>query len=283
MGRHLRRWTAVVILAASALQAQAPARPVSVAAGQPITPPPLDEIIGRALARAKAQDEAAAELRFESIVETTVMFLDDDGEITEINTSRARRYAIEGSVYEELIERDGRTLTKDERRDEHEKREAFRRKAAEATGSGEVVETNDERQIRFDRDLMARYHASMVGEAVIRDELCWVIKFEPRAGRLSKNRRIDRALNNSSGRIYITQKEAAVSRIEFKLQRPVLYLWGLIAALRDASGRLDFERAEPNVWLPKMFDIRSDLRIFFRRTRRHVIRTWVERTHAETE
>ncbi len=282
MGRYCLLCTAVVIVAAGAPEAQGPAIP-AVTVNQRDDTPPLNEIIGRALDRARAQDEAKAELRFQSIVETTVRLLDEDERVTETDTSRSRRYPIEGAVYEEVIRRNGRPLTDDERRDEAEKREKFRRKAAEAAADGETIETNDERQVRFDGDLMARYHASVVGDAVVNGDLCWVVEFEPRDGRLPEETRMDRALNNSAGRIYITQDEAAVSRIEFELQEPVSYVWGLIASLRKASGRLDFARAEPDVWLPTLFDIRVDLRILFRTTRRHIVRTWIERTRAQRQ
>ena len=281
MGRRRLRWATTAILSATALAAHAPTVAATVAESQPADRPPLPEIIARAVARAEAQDEAKAELRFESIIETVVRSLDGDGEPTETNTMRSRRHPIAGAVYEEAIERNGQPLTANERRDETRKREAFRRKAEEAAASGEVVETNDERQVRFDGDLMTRYRATLVGEAVIGNDTCWVVAFEPREGRLPEDTRMDRALNKSTGRIYITQADAAVSRIEFELQRPVSYVWGLVASLRRASGRLDFERVEPDVWLPKRFDIRIDLRIFFRTTRRHIVRTWVERMHAE--
>ena len=61
------------------------------------------------------------------------------------------------------------------------------------------------------------------------------------------------------------------------MQKPVKYLWGLLATLRRAAGRLEFERVEPNVWLPHSFGLAIDLRIFFKGLRRHVTREWVKR------
>lgn len=273
MERQRLRWVTIAILATSAVAGSA--------AAQQADAPPLPEIIFRALARAEAQDESKADLRFESIVETEVRSLDSDGETTKRTTLRSRRYPLAGAVYEELIERDGQPLTASERREEAKKREAFNRKAKEAAASGNVIETNDERQVRFDSDLMSRYRASVVGEAEIGDDTCWVVAFEPREGRLPEESRMDRTMNKSAGRLYITQENSAIARIEFELQRPVSYLWGLIASLRRASGRLDFERVEPNVWLPKQYDISIDLRILFRTTRRHIVRTWHERTRIE--
>ena len=43
-----------------------------------------------------------------------------------------------------------------------------------------------------------------------------------------------------------------MTRIDFELLRPVRYLWGVIASLTEAAGRLEFERLEEGVWLPRV-------------------------------
>ena len=48
-------------------------------------------------------------------------------------------------------------------------------------------------------------------------------------------------------------------RVEFEMGEPVRYLWGFIATLKSATGRLEFERVEPDVWLPQSFDFAIDL------------------------
>ena len=99
----------------------------------------------------------------------------------------------------------GRPLTSQEIREEQENREKFAREARDKTARGERIETNDERQIRFDRDLIDRYQASFVGEGAVRGEPCWVLSFEPRPGKLPEETRMDKALNRSTGRLYISQ------------------------------------------------------------------------------
>lgn len=96
----------------------------------------------------------------------------------------------------------------------------------------------------------------MAGETVIDGAPCWIIAFEPRDGPIPERTRLDRVMNRSKGRCYVGQQDAAVRRIEFELQRPVSYLWGLLAKLQSASGRLDLEQAAPGVWLPRSIDIR---------------------------
>ena len=273
----------ITIATLSTATASPPLQAPSTGRGSPATVgeaagfPAVSEIIGRAVERARLQDEASAELRYESIVSTTIDSLNGDGDIVETQTTRHRRYALEGSLFEELIARNGEPLSEADIRRESERQQKFRRDAREAEASGERLETNDERQIRFNEDLMDRFVASVVGEEIVAGERCWVIAFQPKEGKLPSRSRLDKALNQSAGRAYVTQTDYGVIRIDFELLRPVRYLWGMIASLRQASGRLEFQRIEDSVWLPRAFDLRTNVRILFRTTRQHIVREWLQR------
>ena len=134
--------------------------------------------------------------------------------------------------------------------------------------------------MRFDRDLIDRFQASVTGVEDIRGESAWVLSFEPRPGKLPEKTRMDKALNRSSGRLYIAKRDYGVMRIEFEMQKPLRYLWGLIATLKRAVGRLEFARVEPDIWLPHTFDLEIDLRVFFRNRHQQVVREWVDRQRA---
>jgi len=268
----------VAIVATAHPLLQTPATPeTSAQPERATTSPPVSEIMRRAVARASAQDESEAELQFESLVATTVESLNDKAEVTGTETTLHRRYAAAGAVYEELIERDGEPLDESDTRNEAKRRADFRRKVQEAAAAGRILETNDERQVRFDEDLMARYEAEVVGEEPVRGERCWVISFTPRDGKLPRNTRIDRALNQSSGELYVSQNDYGIMQINFRLLRPVRYIWGLVASLSLATGQLEFERVKPDIWLPNTYDMRIDLRVFFITQRQHIERRWVER------
>ena len=239
--------------------------------------PPLEEIIARMIERAEQQDEREAELRYESRIVTTSDRLDEAGAITETETREHRRYPLEGELYEELILRDGRPLDAGQQRDEREKRAEFIRDARErAREGGGRAETNDERQVRLGPELLGRYEASIVGVETVAGEPCWAIAFTPRAGRLPEKTRMDKALNRSSGTMYVARSDYGLARVEFRMDEPVRYVWGL-ATLNEAVGRLEFERVEPDVWLPKLYTFRMELRIFFSTRRQQVVREWVER------
>ena len=276
---HISRVLGIALVALVALSANPFGQPSPAPAPTTQSPdtPSVSEIMALAMARAESQDETSAELWFESLILTTVDTLDGDDRVTETLTSLHKRYPLEGALYEEMVERDGETLNDDDLREEQKRKEEFREEAVAAAESGDAVETDDERQLRFDDDLMGRYRAEVTGRESVRGEPCWVVDFEPREGKLPENTRMDKVLNRSTGRAYVSRQDHGIVRIEFELREPVRYMWGMIASLSRATGRLDFSRVEPNIWLPQEFDMRIDIRVFFRTTRRRVVREWVER------
>ena len=235
------------------------------------------QIIDRALEQAVGQRATAFELGFEYFTDGRVESLDGDGRVTDAETTRNRHYPLEGHFYSEVIGRDGGPLDEDEARDEREKRAEFVREARRHAERGERYQP-DEMRVDFDRELMDRYVTTLVGTDVVGGSVCWVIGFEPREGRLPDNRRLDRAMNRSTGRLWIAQHDYGVRRAEFEMQQPVRWLWGIAGTLRRATGRLDFRRIESGLWIPDRTLVEIELGVFFglKTIRRRVRNEWVE-------
>ncbi len=239
-------------------------------------------IVDRALERAAAQRESGIELDFEYISAGVFEFLDRDGDVSRRETGRRRHYALEGHLYSEAIERDGQPLDEDDARDERERKAEFIREARRHAARGERYEP-EEMSVDFDRELMERYDVRVVGTEEVRGHACWVVAFEPREGRLPDRRRMDKALNRSTGRIWIAQDDYGVARVDFTMQRPFRWLWGLVGTLRFASGRFDFQRLEPNLWMPAVSRIEFDVRVLFgiKSIRRRIRTEWLEHRPAD--
>ena len=235
------------------------------------------QIIGRALEQAVGQRAAAFELGFEYFTDGRVESLDGDGRVTDTETTRNRHYPLEGHFYSEVIGRDGQPLDADEARDEREKMSDFVREARRHAERGERYQP-DEMRVDFDRELMDRYVTTLVGTDVVDGSVCWVIGFEPREGRLPDNRRLDRAMNRSTGRLWIAQHDYGVRRAEFEMQRSVRWLWGIAGTLRRATGQLDFRRIESGLWIPDRTLVEIELGVFFglKTIRRRISNEWVE-------
>ncbi len=239
------------------------------------TDPSAKDILALALERAAVQEEEDLELTFEYFVESTAERLNDEGAVTETKTAKFHQYPLEELLYEELIERDGEALDEDALREQHKRKTDFIREAREHRARGETYEPN-EMDIGFDRELMDRYDTRLVRTESLRGHDCWVLGFTPREGKLPDRRRMDKALNRSTGYLWIAQDDYGVVRVSFEMQEPFKYFWGLVATLRHATGQMDFDRIADNLWMPTQIDLELDLRVFFRTIRQHVRQDWVE-------
>ena len=235
------------------------------------------DIIDRALRQAAEQRAVAFELGFEYFTDGRVESLDGDGRVTDTKTTRNRHYPIEGHFYSELIGRDGRPLDGDAARDEREKKADFVREARRHAARGERY-VPDEMRVDFDHELMDRYMTTVVGTDVVDGHVCWVIRFEPREGPLPDGRRLDKAMNRSTGRLWIAQRDYGVRRAEFEMQRPFRWLWGIAGTLRRASGEIDFRQIESNLWIPDRTLVEIELGVFFglKTIRRRIQSEWVD-------
>ena len=234
-------------------------------------------IVERALERAAAQRESGMALDFEYTTAGVFESLDRDGNVTRTETARRLRYALEGHLYAEVVERDGKLLDGDDVRAERERKAEFLREVRRHAARGARYEP-EEMSVDFDRELMARYDVRLAGTEEVRGHACWVIAFEPRDGRLPDRRRIDKALNRSTGRIWIAQDDYGVVRVDFTMQRPFRWVLGLVGTLRHATGQFDFQRLEPGLWMPVVSRIEFDVRLFFgiKSMRSRIRSEWLE-------
>lgn len=241
-------------------------------------------IIERALEQARLQHETAIERDFEYVTAATAESLDGDGKVTRTETTRRRHFPLEGHLYSELIERDGQPLDADDVRDERERKVRFVREARRHAARGEPYDP-DEMQLEFDSELLERYDTALVGREWVRGDPCWVIRFEPRAGRLPDRRRIDKALNRSTGHLWITQDDYRVARVSFEMQRPFRWLWGIAGTLRHATGQFDLQWIRPDLWGLADSRIEFHLGVLFgmKSVRRRIRSEWDEQRQVDTE
>lgn len=234
-------------------------------------------IVDRAVARADAQRAAQDDLRYRAIFEAITEKLDGDGEVEEAERETYEQYPLEGVVYEELVAREGEPLTADDGRKERERRRDFVEEVLERRARGEDdPRPEDENRVELNDDFISRFQYSIVGEEEREGYDCWIVQLVPRPGDLPVNRRIDTALNKSTGRLWIAKEDFGLSRVEFEMDEPVRFWGGIAGTLRNTVGRLQFLRTDEGAWVPKHLDIRLDLRIVFWNIRRRIVREWDE-------
>lgn len=234
------------------------------------------EIIDRAVARVEEQTKAQPELGFRARVESITENLNGDGEVKKTERETYQQYPLEGVLYEELVAKEGEPLSADDARDERKRREEFVEDVRKRVEKGEEPLPEDENRIEFNDELFERYELRLAGDDVVDGHPCWIIAISPRAGDLPVRRRVDNALNNATGRVWVSKEDYGLARIEFEMAKSVRFWGGILGTLRNTVGRMEFTRTADHVWLPLTMDITLDLRILFRNIRRRMIREWAD-------
>ena len=168
---------------------------------------PVEEIITRALERARRYEETKPDLNLPFVVTRTSEKLSRSGETKSVEHQVFETVRVGEFTYERLIEQNGKPLTEKEARQERKRRKDFIRDVQERLAQGKSPQPENENQVRFTRDFVGRYRTKLVGEETVRGYSCWVVEFQPREGKLPVRRRMDEALNRSTGRIWISEKE----------------------------------------------------------------------------
>lgn len=234
--------------------------------------PSAGEVIGKALARAKWQKEQGLEAAFHHRYRNRRTKFDSSGKPASTEERLYRVCPMEGEPYYELIEVDGKAPNANEREKERKRQKEFREERAKRA-RGE--KTGDER-VAFDKDLIDRYTSTVERIAELNGRRTYVLRFEPREGDLPIRKRIDHALNNSAGRLWIDAEEFGVARVEFDLLRPVKFWGGLIGAIRDMEGRLDFTRLEGGVWHPRHMEVQMKGRVLWNSLDQKMLMDWFD-------
>ncbi len=240
--------------------------------GDPLT---AEEIVKQALARSESQYRSLADAAFVSQVVSTTRSLDAANNVTRTDWNRRRQYPLGGVLFEEIVEKNGKPLSEKELRSEEKKKKEFLREVAKRTARGEHPQPEKEPGIRFNHEFVDRYRLKKAGTEMVRAHSCWIIAFEPKDGKLPVRNRMDQALNHSTGRFWISQDDYGLARIEFALRKPFKYWGGFLAVIRNTDGRLDYQRIEPDTWVPADFDLKLDLEILMLKDiRRHITIQW---------
>ena len=234
--------------------------------------PSAGEIIGKAVARAKWQQEQGREAAFRYRYRNRRTKLDSSGKPASTEERLYRVYPLDGEPYYELIEIDGKPPDAEEREKERKRQAEFREKRAQAARG----EKSDDDRIAFDQDLIERYTSTIEGITGINGRRTYVLRFQPREGDLPVRKRIDHALNNAAGRLWIDAEEFGVARVEFDLLRPVKFWGGLIGAIGGMDGRLEFTRLEGGVWHPMHMEVQMEGRVLWNSLDQKIVMDWLD-------
>lgn len=222
--------------------------------------PNVDQIISLALERVEYRSSQNLEEKFVFQLLNISEKLDKKARSTQVEKRLFEVLPIGGVSYERLLEKNGQPLGKDDLKAQRRKEAKFRH----SLNRGKAQENSDSNEVQFNRELVERYRFCLEGIKQFRGRNTFILSFKPRRERLPVRRRIDRALNNSKGRIWVDQESYEISRVEFELMKKVPLWWGVVGSISQVQGLMERREIENNIWFPSCFKFYMKGRILFR-------------------
>ena len=245
----------------------------TAATAQPAPDTEVRAIIDKALARMAWSAEQGHDARYKHSRTRRRRQFDGDGKVTEDET---RRYTVEpyrGVPYARLIALNGEPIAGDDLAAEEQRWREFV-EAVDHPPDEDEDDDGDDNALVFNAELISRYTARLDGIRELRGRPSYILAFEPKPGKLPVRRRIDHALNNSRGEIWVDQRTYEVARVDFELLDTVRLWWGILGSVSEATGHIERRPITEAAWLPAELDIYFQMRVLLSTTRRAETTEW---------
>jgi hypothetical protein len=123
----------------------------------------------------------------------------------------------------------------------------------------------NQRDFVLDRALLDRYVFTLEAREIRSGRPTLVMNFRPADKRLPSKDLKDRFLNRTSGRVWVDEEDAVVSRLETRLLTDITFLGGLVANVSRCELQFQRERTPEGWWWVESAEWHVEARKFFSR------------------
>lgn len=220
--------------------------------------PSADEVMKRAIARAKWVEERDLEATHAYTRLSVTEQLDDNEAVKEREELLYHVYPIEGLPLAELIQKNGGPPTPQELKKDRERQKKIRERLAQRR------QHPDEEDVTLDEEVVSKYRFEILRREAVNGRTAFVLSFEPRSDDLPVQRKVDRFLNKLTGTLWVDEQDYDISKLVFHLKEDVTVGWGILASFRKLDVTFEQVRNNDGAWFPVRVDAYIDGRVLFK-------------------
>jgi hypothetical protein len=186
---------------------------------------------------------------------------------TETNSYYVIHGAEDWETYERQIIKNGVALTDQEldKQDRKERERVEKERAKRAKWSEEKRKQEHEKTERESRetsdDMFASFDFDLVQRETLNGRSAILVNFKPNLAYKPKNGDI-RQLQHIAGRIWISEDDHEIAKLEAEVVEPIKFAGGLLAKLQKGSTvKFESQKINDEIWLPVRAEIVYDARV----------------------
>ncbi len=209
-----------------------------------IQAPSIDEIVRRAVARAKEAETLSAQTGYTYTKVSVTDQIDGRGHIKD-HKEKVYQVALQGGAMRvKLLGVNGHAPTEADLKKQAENQMSIRQVL------GEPKSTTDAARDNFlTPELAARFDFRLLGQTDVNGRPTYKIGFQPKNPEPVVHRLVDRLLNRISGTIWIDAQEYEVAQAQLRLQSEVDLLGGVAGCLKKLAYTVVRTRVADGIWL----------------------------------
>ncbi len=161
--------------------------------------------------------------------------------------------------FEQLVERNGRPPSAEERRKEAEQVDKLKR---ETPGERALRVRQQQENRSFIREVPKAFDFQLIGEEVVNRRPAYVLRATPRPGYRAHGT-YGKMMSNVEGKLWIDKQDFGWSKVDGEVTQPFSIGLFLARVLRGSHITMEQTRFEDGIWMPNRIEMRASAMIFF--------------------
>ena len=186
--------------------------------------------------------------------------LDSEGRVKSKDVDVSRTFLVHGVPFEQLIERNGRPPSAEERRKQNEKFDRLKRETPEQRA--ERLRTQEEENTSLVRDVPKAFGFRLVGEEVLKGRPAYVLQATPHPGYHAAGK-YGKMFARLGGKLWVDKQDFGWIKVDGEVIQPFSIGLFLVRLLRGSHITMDQKRVDDGIWMPEHVEVRAAARVLF--------------------
>ncbi|HME06115.1 MAG TPA: hypothetical protein VKG25_03660 [Bryobacteraceae bacterium] len=186
--------------------------------------------------------------------------LDSEGRVKSEQVDVSKIILVDGVPFEQLVERNGKSLSPVEERKQKEKLDKLKRETPEQRAAR--IRKEEEETTSLVREIPKAFDFQLVGEEIINGRPAYVLQATPHPGYQPQGT-YGKMFDKLEGKLWVDKRELGWIKADGNVIQPFSLGLFLVRVLRGSHITMEQTRVDEGIWVPERVEIRAAAKIFF--------------------